>query len=80
MQTTIQQWYNRLVVPIPMVLATAAQLKNDMPVDLSLEEGKLIIFFQKPSNWTLDSLLAKVTDQNLHGEIDTGAPVGREVW
>lgn len=29
---------------------------------------------------TLESLLAKVTPENIHGEIPTGGPVGREVW
>lgn len=30
--------------------------------------------------FSLDSLLAQVTDQNLHEEIPTGPAVGREVW
>jgi antitoxin component of MazEF toxin-antitoxin module len=30
--------------------------------------------------YTLDELLARVTDQNLHGEIQTGSSVGREAW
>lgn len=29
---------------------------------------------------SLDDLLASVTDQNLHDEVDLGAPVGREGW
>jgi antitoxin component of MazEF toxin-antitoxin module len=29
---------------------------------------------------TLKELLARVTDGNRHGEIQTGRPVGREVW
>jgi antitoxin component of MazEF toxin-antitoxin module len=30
--------------------------------------------------YTLDELLAGVTDQNLHGEIQTGSSVGAEAW
>jgi antitoxin MazE len=30
--------------------------------------------------YTLRELLARVTDENLHGEIDTGSSVGREAW
>jgi hypothetical protein len=32
------------------------------------------------SPYTLEELLAGVTQENLHPEIDTGSPVGREVW
>ena len=29
---------------------------------------------------TLEELLAKATAENLHPEVDTGTPVGNEVW
>lgn len=28
----------------------------------------------------LEQLLKLVTDDNIHDEVDTGAPVGKEVW
>lgn len=28
----------------------------------------------------LDELLSQITPENVHGEIDFGGPVGREVW
>jgi len=30
--------------------------------------------------FALEDLLAQVTEDNLHGEIETGPAVGREVW
>ncbi len=30
--------------------------------------------------YTLDGLLAGVTEQNLHGEVETGDAVGGEAW
>ena len=30
--------------------------------------------------YDLDDLLGKITPDNVHGEIDTGTPQGREVW
>jgi antitoxin component of MazEF toxin-antitoxin module len=30
--------------------------------------------------YRLEELVRKITAKNLHGEVDTGAPVGREVW
>jgi hypothetical protein len=32
------------------------------------------------SQLTLDHLLAGITEQNLHPEVDTGPPVGQEAW
>lgn len=29
---------------------------------------------------TLEELLAEATEENLHSEIETGTPVGKEVW
>jgi antitoxin component of MazEF toxin-antitoxin module len=34
----------------------------------------------KESEQSLDELLAQIMPENLHGEIDWGAPVGEEVW
>jgi antitoxin MazE len=45
-----------------------------------LVKGKLLIEPLPPEPLTLDELLRGVTDENLHGEWDTGPAVGREVW
>ena len=34
----------------------------------------------KRPNYTLDDLLAQVTEDNVHEEIDTGPAVGKEEW
>jgi antitoxin MazE len=31
-------------------------------------------------DWTLDELIAGITKDNLHKEVDTGFAVGNEVW
>jgi len=30
--------------------------------------------------YTLDELLTQVTKSNIHGELSSGAPMGREAW
>jgi antitoxin MazE len=49
-------------------------------VELSVSDGNLVITPVRPHRFRLDDLLAGVTDANLHGEVETGAPVGREAW
>jgi antitoxin MazE len=80
MKTRVQKWGNSLALRIPKSFAAEAGLREDAPVDLSLVNGKLVIRPLAPEPLTLDELLRGVTDDNLHGEWDTGPAVGREVW
>ncbi len=80
METRIQKWGNSLALRIPQAFAAEAGLSQDSPVELTLEEGRLVINPVSTHTFTLDELLAGVTPDNLHGEIDTGAPAGKEVW
>lgn len=55
-------------------------LNPDEIVELSLVNGQLIISPLPESSITLDMLLTGITPENIHGEVDTGEPVGQEVW
>jgi len=80
MQTRVQRWGNSIALRIPEYLAEQAGLAENAAVELSLDNGRLVIEPVTESNLTLDELLADVTDENLHREAETGAPVGNEVW
>jgi antitoxin MazE len=80
MKTRVQKWGNSLALRIPKAFAAEARLREDTPVELSLVDGKLVIQPLALEPPTLDDLLRGITDQNLHGEWDTGPAVGREVW
>lgn len=45
---------------------------------MRVEDGRVVIEPVAAPELTLDALLAGVTRDNLHGEEDFGAPVGRE--
>ena len=80
MKTRVQKWGNDLVLRIPEPLATQIGFEPDSPVELSLRGGKLVIEPVSASDLNLDDPLARVTKDNIHGEVDTGPPIGREVW
>ena len=80
MKTRVQKWGNSLALRIPKSFAAEARLNENTPVELSLVDGKLVIQPLVPGTPTLDELLKGVTDENLHGEWDTGPAVGKEVW
>ena len=80
METVVKKWGNSLALRIPKPLADEVGLEEDSTVDLFLEEGKLVIAPVIAPRYALNALLAEVTVENLHGEVDTGVAVGGEVW
>ena len=78
MQSQVKKWGNSASVRIPAAILDAAHVSIDQNVDIRVEDGRIVIEpLRKPV--TLESLLAQVTPDNLHGEIDFGASVGREI-
>ncbi len=80
METRIQKWGNSLAVRIPKPIAAQLGLANHSSVEFSLRGTELVITPVKRPDLKLADLLAGVTEDNLHGEIDTGAAVGKETW
>lgn len=80
MQTKIQRWGNSLGLRIPRAFAEEAGVGAGSEVDLSIQDGDLVVKPARRSRYLLKDLLRKVTSRNLHTEVDTGGPVGREVW
>ncbi len=80
MKTRVQKWGNSLALRIPKSFATEVGLRTDSSVDVTLVKGKLVIAPIVKRELTLKALLAQVTDNNLHHEVDTGSAVGSEAW
>ena len=80
MQTKIRKWGNSLGLRIPRAFALEARVEEGATVDLSVENGWLLVRPLRARKFALGALLRKVTRRNLHGEIQTGTAVGREVW
>ena len=79
MKVQIQKWGNSLALRIPKSFALETKIEQGSTVEVALEKGQITV---KPvkDEITLESLLADVTKENLHTEIDFGKPEGREVW
>lgn len=80
MKTRVQKWGNSLALRIPKSFADEVGLRKETFVELSLADGKLVITPVTGPELTLKQLLAKVTEENLHREVDTGSAVGNETW
>jgi len=80
MQTTIQKWGNSLAVRIPKAFVKEAHVAYGTRVDLSVDDGKIVIDPHPKPEYRLEDLLKGITKRNLHGEVETGNAVGQEVW
>ena len=79
MQTTIQKWGNSLAVRIPGAYVKEAGLSDGLPVSMVMEDGILMIMPAK-KKYLLNDLLGKIDAENLHCEIQSGEPIGNELW
>lgn len=60
-------------------IATELRIEEKSFVEMRLEKVSVVVTPVR-QDYTLEELLERVTDQNIHGEVDTGAPVGEEPW
>jgi antitoxin MazE len=79
MVTRVQKWGNSLALRIPRTFAVQAQVAAGTAVDITVEKGRLVV---RPvqQRYRLRDLLKAVHARNLHTEVRTGRPVGREIW
>jgi antitoxin MazE len=80
MRTAVRRWGNSLALRIPKSVAADSRIREGSVVDVSTARGKLVVTPISEPRLTLDQLLAGITKENLHDEVDWGAAVGREVW
>ena len=76
----VKKWGNSASVRIPATILAAARLRIDDPVEVREEDGRIVIEPVKERSFDLDAMLDAVTPDNIHAEVETGTPVGREAW
>lgn len=80
MQTKIQKWGNSLGLRIPKSFAEEVGVEAGSSVDLSVRDGDLVVSAARRRAYRLSDLLEGITADNLHDEVETGGPIGRELW
>ena len=80
MKVVVKKWGNSASVRIPAAVMEAARLHLDQPVDVREEAGRIVIEPIREAAYDLATLVAGITEENRHDAVETGPPVGREVW
>jgi len=78
MEAIVRKWGNSLGIRIPNLIARKLTLKDGSFVDIN-DKGKAIIIKPVQKN-KLSEMLSNINEQNIHKEIETGGPVGKEIW
>lgn len=76
----VAKWGNSLAVRIPQHLAKEVELIAGGEVEIVAIDGNLVIKPKRQKQYSLAELIAGITPENRHGEIETGVSVGEEVW
>ena len=76
---TIQKWGNSLAVRIPREMAMRLEIVAGTSVEIAAEKGAMVVRPDKRRRYRLKDLLKNCKRGQLHGEVDLGPDVGREV-
>ena len=80
MRVHVKKWGNSASVRIPAAVMAAAALHLDQAVDIREEGGRIIIEPVTTPPYDLDQLLAQMTPETFHDDLDFGVPKGVETW
>jgi antitoxin MazE len=78
MKVQVQKWGNSLALRIPKSCAVETNIENGSTVDIAVQKGAIIVKPVVEEKNTLEEMLANITEENLHTEIDFGKAEGRE--
>ena len=78
MRATVRKWGNSAAVRLPAAVMQASGLALDAAVEIREEDGRIVIEPLRDPEVALGELLAGITEDNVHGEVDAGPAQGDE--
>ncbi|OQW36949.1 MAG: hypothetical protein A4E19_14535 [Nitrospira sp. SG-bin1] len=71
---------NSLAIRVPKSVAVLVGLKAQDDLEIEVQDGNVVLKPQLRRVYRLEDLVKRITLKNLHREIDTGSPIGLEIW
>ncbi len=78
MEAIIRKWGNSPALRLPSAVMKSAALELEQHVTITATKGRIVIEPATKPDYKLEDLLAGITDDNAHDEVDFGVPVGQE--
>jgi antitoxin MazE len=82
MKVEFLKWGNSLALRVPKAFAQEIGASLGKSANMEVRDGKLVVEVVKPRRkrrYTLEQLVAGITPENRHSELEWGRPVGNEV-
>ena len=76
-ESSVSQWGNSLAVRIPAEIARQWGVQAGAAIEIIQRDDALVL---RKKVYALPALLSQITEGNLHREVDTGPPAGKEIW
>jgi len=80
MSITLHRWGNSVGLRVPKPMLAQLGLSEGSQVDVTIEAGRLVIEPARHRRLRMAELLEGFTPEDRPGELDWGAPAGREAW
>ena len=80
MDAVIRKWGNSPAVRLNSSAMKVAAFDIEQRVTIKASKGRIVIEPIRHKQYKLDELLSGITSKNRHEPIDTGVPVGKEIW
>lgn len=78
MRAVVKMWGNSASVRIPSSVLGDSGLRVNQAVDVRSENGRVIIEPLAETEVDLSQMIAAITPENIHDEVDFGDPRGQE--
>jgi antitoxin MazE len=77
----VQKWGDDLGINIPQVIANGLSLREGIYVSVQEIGNRIIIEPSIPNiSYSLTDMLSEITENNIHDCVETGMPIGNEIW
>ncbi|MDR2547172.1 MAG: AbrB/MazE/SpoVT family DNA-binding domain-containing protein [Lachnospiraceae bacterium] len=78
MEAVVKKWGNSLGIRIPNLIVKEMSLKDGSFVDINENGSEIIIKPIRRNN--LSEMLNLINERNIHEEVQSTGPVGKELW
>lgn len=79
MEAIVKKWGNSAALRLPASVLKAAKISLEQTVEVSVEDGRVVIQPAHQHVFRIDDLVSKITPANRHEAVDTGPAMGKEL-
>ena len=80
MISKVIKWGNSLALRLPKAYTKELNLNENSPVEINSDKKKITITPVELKKYDSKELFSRISEENIHKEIETGIPQGKEIW